>query len=251
MSAPTWLWVLHLLPSSASLGTYTITLLYSFNLIDFGSGIGDKEPNSTDNPTIFHTFEEDFDLTVLVGKSPTAQFQVDSHAMKRACKAWKAMLYGDFTEKKPTVGDWIVSFPEDDWMSFKIALYQIHGDGHEVPRKPDAYELYNLLVFIDKWNLFRVFEPWRKIWDRALMVQRGRDKSSAWFQHALSAAWFLGSNTNLKQFVKTLAQHSYIDEEGQFKLCYTEDAAAVDIGHHIDPDIFVGMLSAYHPFEPR
>lgn len=154
------------------------------------------------------------------------------------------MLYGAFSEKRPTVGDWIVSFPEDDWQSFKIALHLIHGDAYEVPKAPDEHTLYKLLVFIDKWDLFRMFEPFRDTWSRRVGFRIYTP--SIQFEYALTAGCIIGDDWVLRRFLWKLARYSYIDEEGYFNLCYAAGAVVNVDEHYADADILVGKLSICH-----
>ncbi len=219
-------------------------VLYKTNKIT-GSAFNVEEPDLT--PTIFETFDECFDLTLLVGTSPTAQFRVDSRAMRRACNPWKVMLYGNFTEKKPEAGDWIVSFPEDDYESFKTVLHLIHGDTSKVPKQPHMGTLYYLLEFIDKWDLFKLFAPWREHWIKQLEKEK-RSLRGLWCHgEYLFIAWVLGFGHFVGSIIQQLVRHSRYDKKGRLLLLGTECHDIFLIPEsQIDRDIFISKSSSYH-----
>lgn len=192
----------------------------------------------------FEKFEEDFDLTLVVGTSPTAQFQVDSRCMRRACKAWKYMLYGEFSERKPKDGEWVVSFPEDDIDSFRAVLYLIHGDAIRVKKEPDLNYLCSLLKFIDKWGLFQLFNPWREVWHNWLSSSQCPLKLTfpPSNNQGLFVAWTLGSRTLVAPIFETLVRHSHYDENNNFQLRLCEDSILNKDGH-LDMEIIISKFS--------
>lgn len=218
------------------------------------SDVGLQKPAPTQAPTIFQTFDDNPDLTILVGTSPVAEFRVSSQAMAGASEAWEAMLYGSFMERKPEAGDWVVSFPEDNWEAFQIALDMINGNSSKVPVKMQLFTMHNLLEFIDKWDLFQMFAPWRQTWSTDLVhywnVRHQDDLDidpSVRFGYVLSAAWMLGEDELIARMLRSLVKHSCLDysSDNQLKLCHDDDKV-FPITDHIDTDLLNGKLFTSH-----
>ena len=192
-------------------------------------------------PTVFEVFDDDFDLILQVGTSPTAQFKVDSRCMKRACKAWKTMLYGEFSERKPKTGQWIVFFPEDAIDPFRTVLHLIHGNTIRVDKKPNLDYMYTLLDFIGKWDLFQLFEPWRELWIKWLSRTESplKDISVLGSRQGFFIAWTLGYHGMVASIYHELVRHSYCNQKGVIQLRFSEsDDFYLD--HHLDSNLFCG-----------
>ena len=73
-------------------------------------------------PTVFETYDKHYDLTFLVGMSPTAELKVCSRTMARKLEFFDKMLYGPFSERNPDTGDWVVKLPETNQVCFKTIV---------------------------------------------------------------------------------------------------------------------------------
>lgn len=179
---------------------------------EMSSAIQRRSPR-TGTTTVCEKFDDYFDLTLHVGESPMVKFQVDSRCMRRACKPWQAMLYGNFSEQKPKTGDWIVSFPDDNIEYFRIVLHLIHGNITKVEKKPNVNYIYTLLDFIDKWDLFKLFEPWRDLWTKWLSSHESplRQATALVNSQSLFIAWTFGSDLLIAPILQKLTRHSQLD----------------------------------------
>ncbi|KAH0420595.1 hypothetical protein CcaCcLH18_13920 [Colletotrichum camelliae] len=121
------------------------------------------------------TVEEDGDLLLVAGcegLEPTT-YLVCSRALARHSPVFKAMLFGDFAEARPTDGSqWVVEVSGDNPYMFPMFLSIVHGCFKDVRTKLDIYELGALLVIVQKYDALPIIRPWVREW-----MEHARDLS--------------------------------------------------------------------------
>lgn len=210
------------------------------NMTNETSRLSERARTRTANePPVCEKFDDYFDLTLQVGVSPMIKFQVDSRCMRRACKAWQAMLYGNFSEQKPKTGDWVVSFPRDNIEPFRIVLHLIHGNTVKVEKRPKVHYIYTLLEFIDKWGLFHLFEPWRDLWTKWLSSHEGplRQATVLMNRQSLFIAWAFGSDLLAAPILRNLTRHSYFSRT-QCLMLFISEHQDFSLDRHLDSKMF-------------
>lgn len=111
--------------------------------------------------------EEDGDLHLGVGHEggELTTYVVCSRALARHSPVFKAMLFGDFAEARPTDGSqWVVEVSEDNHEMFPIFLNIVHGCFKDVPTKLHIQELCALVVIVEKYDALPIIRPWVKEW---------------------------------------------------------------------------------------
>lgn len=144
-------------------------------------------------------------MRLLIGNnhnSFVASVKVSSVALAKASRVFKAMLHGGFAESKPSVGEWVVTLPEDNPSSFVLILYTLHGTAGSTP-----YDLKTILVIgqdysaamcytaiiADKYDLLSSVQPLAASWMRLHShVEMRSIDHRRWSGQVLSAAWYLG-----------------------------------------------------------
>ncbi|EGO59360.1 hypothetical protein NEUTE1DRAFT_145391 [Neurospora tetrasperma FGSC 2508] len=123
--------------------------------------------------------------------SQPQRLRVCSSTLRRHSPVWKQMLFGPWKESKPAnvkSEEWIVKLPGDSVKPLQIVLNIIHGRFSQIPHSLDLDELYNLLIFTNKYDLTATLRPWCVQW---AVVAHG-DLSSEDTLKSLFVAWELG-----------------------------------------------------------
>lgn len=181
-------------------------------------------------PTVFETFEKHYDLTMLVGRSPTAEFKVCSRSVARTSKYFDTLLYGNFSEAKPENGNWVMKLPGTDCAAFRIMLSLIHGGHPEIPETPGE-ELYNLIKEIDYFDTYHMFEDHCSRWSSKVEFELRRKKIPSILHSRLFwAAWILGCKSEVSSALKEVFREVKRSEDGK---CYIGDNTLLEF----HPDI--------------
>lgn len=144
------------------------------------------------------------------------RFVVCPRTLSRTSKVFKAMLYGNFVESKPSnkEQEWVVALPEDDPTSLATVLYIIHNKFSLVPDKMTREELYHITILTDKYDMTEVLRPWARAWiepfdpvSRAV-GQKG-DEQLLWI------AWELGHINLFKKTLGNIQETCTLDEDGK------------------------------------
>lgn len=176
-------------------------------------------------PTIFETFEKEYDLTILVGISPTAEFKVCSRSVAKASKYFDTLLNGEFSEAKPENGNWVIKLPETDYASFRIILSQIHGGRSIIPDKVGE-ELYNLIKEIDYFGTYHLFKFYWRDWILEVVNElRKKDASSIAHSRLFWAAWILGCKSQISLALQKVFRGVKRNKDGR---CYIKDETLVE-----------------------
>ena len=94
-------------------------------------------------------------------------FKVCSKTLRRACKEFRALLYGGFREsEQPESGNWAVALPDDNFYAMRALLHILHGNTHVVRKMKFPYpeNMYYLVVVADKYNLMNRISEWVPRW---------------------------------------------------------------------------------------
>jgi hypothetical protein len=105
-----------------------------------------------DGTTEIITLDDQYDLTLIVGKSHEdgiKNFRVNRGSLRLASAPFKAMLGGSFAESEQPE----VEFPDDFWKPFHTFLLVTHMKYHDLPESMGADALYDLAQFCDKYDL--------------------------------------------------------------------------------------------------
>lgn len=178
--------------------------------------MGDTDATPAEARPLIH-FDVDGDLRLDVGEDENVQrFIVCSRTLSRASKVFKAMLYGNFVESKPSSKEheWVVALPEDDPASLATVLYAIHNKFSKVPDSVTQGELFNITVLTDKYDMTEVLRPWAKAWAEPLasssrpLGQKG-DEALLWI------AWELGHIDLFRRTLGNLQETCTLDQQNK------------------------------------
>lgn len=156
--------------------------------------------------------DPDGDLTLVIGQnSKKRDFVVCSRTLSRASLVFKRMLNGNFLEARPTDGSpWVVNLPEDHPGVAKILLAIIHSRFDLAPalgERPPTKELYEVLVFTDKYDLTRLLRPWAQSW----IPSADTFSKSTDYNRLLGIAWELGAESALEILARRMVSGFGID----------------------------------------
>jgi hypothetical protein len=168
------------------------------------------------------TLDEFGDLRLVIGSSAYSEFiasaTVCSRTVARTSSVFKLMLYGGFSESKPTTGEWVVTLPEDSPAPFIFILKIMHGRDCDVPkdlRHVDEFKenpgaaVYRLAVLADKYDLWNLLRPWAKLWFKP-WSKGGDICESSWSGEVLSAAWLFGNKRLFQNQLDSAFWHAHL-----------------------------------------
>lgn len=179
--------------------------------------MGDTNATSAEARPLIH-LDVDGDLRLDVGEDEEVQrFKVCSRTLSRASKVFKAMLYGNFIESRPSnkEQEWVVALPEDDPVPLATVLYIVHNQFSKVPDSVTREELFNITVLTDKYDMTEVLRPWAKSWIKPLasgsrpLGQKG-DEALLWIAWELGHVDLFQRTLGHLQETCTLDQHSKV-----------------------------------------
>ncbi|KXJ96211.1 hypothetical protein Micbo1qcDRAFT_201526 [Microdochium bolleyi] len=117
------------------------------------------------------------DLLLKVGYSPSLYpegmtYRVCSRAVARSSPVFTTMLFGGFSESKPSRPDqdWVVDLPDDNPTHMAQLLHLMHGNwsdftmGSSFGPNSKVDSLYHFLVLTDKYDCTKLVQPWVKSW---------------------------------------------------------------------------------------
>ncbi|RYP08026.1 hypothetical protein DL764_002172 [Monosporascus ibericus] len=160
-------------------------------------------------------------------------YVVDSKALSRSSRVWRAMLdEGCAESKRPEPDqDWVVELPEEDPEAMLIILNIIHHRYGGVPRGEKAmpiHSLYCLTVLTDKYGLTSLLQPWAQTWTKGLKDELPRNTEAAAGKSSLTLnslelllwiAWELGNEQLFRGVygylvLNTTVEEGHLIEEG-------------------------------------
>ncbi|GAB1312098.1 hypothetical protein MFIFM68171_02308 [Madurella fahalii] len=156
--------------------------------------------------------DDDGDLRLIIGPDEW-EFLVCSRSLSRVSRVFKCMLYGGFRESRPVsdTESWVVKLPEDDSAAAKLLLDVIHARFDGIPTTLPLAELYNVLVFTEKYDMTKVLRPWLQAWVTSLSALH----ESPDISYAIGLARELGAKDTLGRLARRLIVDSGINNEGQ------------------------------------
>ncbi|KAK0667814.1 hypothetical protein QBC41DRAFT_227572 [Cercophora samala] len=148
------------------------------------------------------------------------RFQVCSATLRRASKFFRTMLFGPWSTSKPSdpCAKWVVDLPEDDNDAMGVILAILHGSFDKIPLCPtgsfqrqfDVDLVYDIVVAVDKYDLFHVTQPFLAKWIAYVSTHGEID---TWTQRwLLETAWIVGDEVVFASEIKQLVLHSSIEE---------------------------------------
>ncbi|KAI1742930.1 hypothetical protein F4680DRAFT_410490 [Xylaria scruposa] len=189
--------------------------------------------------------DPDGDLTLTVGETkcvdnppsnpPSDEHQtaviytVCSKALSRVSPVWKALLYGGFSESKPssasTASDWVVKLPDDNPRAMETILNIIHSRFESLPRTTDIIsleDLYQLTVLTDKYDLTAILRPWRSIWmsaaeEKCKSLRFDNCSVTSDLEQLSWVTWEMGHSSLFQRVSLQLALHCAIDDNGDLQ----------------------------------
>ncbi|KAJ3951383.1 hypothetical protein N0V92_012212 [Colletotrichum tropicale] len=139
------------------------------------------------------TVEDDGDLRLVAGCEgwETTTYVVCSRALARHSPVFKAMLFGNFAEARPTDGSqWVVEVSGDNPYMFPMFLSILHGSFKDVRTKLEIYELGALLVIVQKYDALPVIRPWVRGWMEG--ARKSSDENFGDSSQLVCSAWVTG-----------------------------------------------------------
>lgn len=189
---------------------------------------------NTDNQAVDGpiTFDDEGDLRLVVGEGKAPRlFVVCSRALARASKPFKAMLYGGFVESKPRKLDaeWTVELPEDNPGAFATILQILHGRFQFVPSTVTAWELYQITILTDKYDMTEILQPWAATWIKPF-VKRAKILENLYHydEILLWIAWELGHQDLFLNVLSWLEGYCTLSGADLALLCPSSTIRALD-----------------------
>lgn len=157
----------------------------------------DMLPDPENNPVF--VVDPDGDLIICAGeeRGTARRFRVCSAAMRRSARFFKVLLFGDFAERKPDAEldkEWVVSLPDDNPDALQILLQLIHAQLANVPTSPDMSILCQIVILVDKYELFNLLKPWAPLWMEAAIQVCNRSTDIPTLVEINWIAWEMGNH---------------------------------------------------------
>ncbi|KAI8316109.1 hypothetical protein K4K61_009998 [Colletotrichum sp. SAR11_59] len=107
-------------------------------------------------------FDTHGDLTLKVGGNRSAyHFLVCSRTLRLSSPVFEAMLFRGSAESKPAdSAAWTIQLPDDDPSVILLVLSIIHGHFQLVTRELEEYQLHEVLVATEKYDMTKILNPW-------------------------------------------------------------------------------------------
>ncbi|KAF5495042.1 hypothetical protein CGCS363_v010131 [Colletotrichum siamense] len=160
-------------------------------------------------------FDTHGDLTLKVGGNRSAyHFLVCSRTLRRSSPVFEAMLFRGFAESKPAdSAAWTIQLPDDDPSVILLVLSIIHGHFQLVTRELKEYQLHEVLVVTEKYDMTKILNPWASTWFAPY-----KERSLINSQNAFSlvwSSWELGHKDAFSRFARGIMLQQPINVEGE------------------------------------
>ncbi|KAI8266386.1 hypothetical protein K4K58_009981 [Colletotrichum sp. SAR11_239] len=160
-------------------------------------------------------FDPHGDLTLKVGGNRSAyHFLVCSRTLRRSSPVFKAMLFNGFAESKPAdSAAWTIQLPDDDPSVILLVLSIIHGHFQLVTRELKEYQLHEVLVVTEKYDMTKILNPWASTWFAPY-----KERSLINSQNAFSlvwSSWELGHKEAFSRFARGIMLQQPVNVEGE------------------------------------
>ncbi|KAG4284799.1 hypothetical protein FPRO04_05181 [Fusarium proliferatum] len=140
-------------------------------------------------------FDGSGDLWLTSGSVSSSKIlHVDSNALCRASKVFRAMLRGHFSDSKPAndLHRWEVKLPENDPEAFVVLMDVVHANFDHAPLNLKPQELYNICVLTNKYDMTKTLRPMATAWYERLKSMCQRSNKMQAYSKNLFVAWELG-----------------------------------------------------------
>jgi hypothetical protein len=126
-----------------------------------------------------NNINEEGDLYLVVGPSPTAKVRVMAAAVKQHSAVFKTMINGPWKESQKPKGvgdDWVIRLPEDNEDAMVLILAVMHNrtdllvplQDHKAMTKDSTRKFLAFLEMADKYHAEKVMYPWDGMWRHAI-----------------------------------------------------------------------------------
>ncbi|KAF5570767.1 hypothetical protein FPHYL_955 [Fusarium phyllophilum] len=176
-----------------------------------------SSPGASSPDTI--VFDDNGDLWLTVGSASSSKvLHVDSNALCRASKVFRAMLRGSFSDSKPAnnLHRWEVRLPEDNPEAFVVLMDIVHANFDHAPLDLKPQELYNICVLTNKYDMTKTLRPMATAWYQRLKSMCQRSKKMQAYSKNLFVAWELGCQGAVEEMLQDIAEKCHVDEFGSF-----------------------------------
>ncbi|KIL94646.1 hypothetical protein FAVG1_01577 [Fusarium avenaceum] len=165
----------------------------------------------------FITIDEAGDLWLIVGTGwDSITLLVDSRTLCRASKVFRSMLRAGFMESKPQdQGHWEVKLPDDKSLPFIILMDIIHCEFERTPVHISLYNLHDVCILANKYDMTKVLRPMAATWYRDLEIPRKDSLQISELCSRLFVFWELGCWKSVQEMLPAFAQESHINPDGE------------------------------------
>lgn len=165
----------------------------------------------------FITIDEAGDLWLIVGTGwDSITLLVDSRTLCRASKVFRSMLRAGFMESKPQdQGHWEVKLPDDKSLPFIILMDIIHCEFERTPVHISLYNLHDVCILANKYDMTKVLRPMAATWYRDLEIPRKDSLQISELCSRLFVFWELGCWKSVQKMLPAFAQESHINPDGE------------------------------------
>ncbi|KAK2589763.1 hypothetical protein QQS21_012553 [Conoideocrella luteorostrata] len=173
-----------------------------------------KRPASSEEVE-YLKFDEDGDLTLLVGWCVQQRMLVDANALCRMSPVFRTMLKGPFKESKPASGDWMIELPEDHAPGFAMIMDIIHNQFQCTPTDPTVDDLIHVAILTNKYDMAKVLRPLAQTWREKLRLES--DKPLAGVEGLLGVAYELGDAETFDKLARKIALGHRVNKQGNIQ----------------------------------
>ena len=161
--------------------------------------------------------DSDGDLTLIV-RSDEVSFLVCLRSLSWTSRVFKQMFSGLLYKGRPAgyiTGDpWVAELPEDDAVGAKVLFDIVHSCFDGLPAWLTLADLYDVLVFADKYDMARPLQPWVKTWAERYMSAAGLRRIPVQdLGYALGVACEVGDREAIYCLTSRLVFELHIDDE--------------------------------------
>ncbi|KAF5623415.1 hypothetical protein F52700_10037 [Fusarium sp. NRRL 52700] len=174
-------------------------------------------PSPSASPPDTIVIDGNGDLWLTVGSvSSSKLLHVDSNALCRASKVFRAMLQGRFSDSKPAndLHRWELKLPEDNPEAFVVLMDIVHANFDHAPLDLKPQELYNICVLTNKYDMTKTLRPMAAAWYQRLKSMCQRCKKMQAYSKNLFVAWELGCQGAVEKMLQDIAEKCHADEFG-------------------------------------
>ncbi|KAF9771615.1 hypothetical protein IL306_010739 [Fusarium sp. DS 682] len=174
-------------------------------------------PLEDSSPEIITFDDNDGDLWLIVGTGSSCKIlHVDSRALCRASKAFRAMLRGHFSGLKPANDQdrLEVKLPKNNPEAFAVLMDIVHANFDHAPLDLKAQELYDICVLTNKYGMTKTLQTMASTWYKKLKSMCQRSKRIESYCNNLFMAWELGCQGAVEEMLEIITEGCHLDWNG-------------------------------------